>query len=274
MGVASVSVEDRTAAVRARRLRSRQGVGWGFALATSLLLPPTRALSRRTWIDSEKIPESGACIVVFNHLSYLDPMMTGDLLWGRGRLPRYLAKSTLFTTPFVGRVLRSAKQIPVARLTPHALDAYSAAVEALRTGELLAIYPEGTLTRDPDLWPMRGKSGAARIALATGAPVIPVGHWGAQDTLRPYSKLPRLWPRGAVTLKVGDPVDLDDLVGDDPTAEVVHEATDRIMAAIVAIVEDLRGEPAPPVRFDPRTAHLPQIGNPNRRRRRKKDDSR
>lgn len=269
-----MSVENRTAAERARVLRSRQGVGWGFKIATAVLLPPTRALSSRTWIDADRIPESGACILVFNHLSYLDPMMTGDLIWSRGRLPRYLAKSTLFTTPFVGRVLRSAEQIPVARLTPHALDAYSAAVEALRNGELLAIYPEGTLTRDPDLWPMRGKSGAARIALATGVPVLPVGQWGAQETLKPYAKIPRLWPRGSATLKVGPPVELDDLIAEDPTPEVVQEATDRIMAAIVDIVEDLRGEEAPPVRFDPRAHHLPQIGNPNRRPHRKKDDSR
>lgn len=252
-------------------------MGWGFRLGTSLLLPPTRALSRRTWIGAEKIPESGACIVVFNHLSYLDPLMTGDLLWSRGRLPRYLAKSTLFTTPLVGPMLRSAGQIPVARLSADAVDAYTAALKALADGELLAIYPEGSLTRDPDGWPMRGKSGAARIALASGAPVIPVGHWGVQETLPPYSTRPRLLPRGAVTLKVGDPVDLSDL--SDPSGvphppAVVQEATDRIMAAIVAIVEDLRGEPAPPVRFDPRAAHLPQIGNPNRRRRRKKDDSR
>lgn len=269
-----MSVGDRTAARRARRLRSRQGVGWGYALGTGLLLPPARALTRRHWIDADKIPETGAGIVVFNHVSYLDPLLTGDLLWGRGRLPRYLVKSTLFKSRFSGAVLRSGKQIPVARLTSDAVDAYSAAVQALADGELLAIYPEGSLTRDPAGWPMRGKSGAARIALATGVPVIPVGHWGSHETLAPYARFPRLWPRGSVTLKVGDPVDLADLLEVEHTPEVVQEATDRIMAAIVSIVEDLRGEPAPRVRFDPRDAHLPQIGNPNRRRRRKKDDSR
>ncbi|QCX27025.1 lysophospholipid acyltransferase family protein [Nocardioides jishulii] len=257
----------------ARRRRATQRPGWGFTLGTALLLPPVRALSRREWIGVERIPEAGGCIVVLNHVSYLDPVMTGDLLWSRGRLPRYLAKSALFTTPVVGAVLRSARQIPVERLTPHAVGAYAAAVEAVNAGELLAVYPEGTLTRDPDLWPMRGKSGAARIALATGAPVIPVGHWGSHDTLAPYSLVPRLWPRGKVTMKVGEPVDLSDLLGREPTPEVIDQTTDRIMAAVVAIVEELRQAEAPPERFDPQAAGVTEIGKPmkKKRTRRKKD---
>ncbi|QCC78645.1 1-acyl-sn-glycerol-3-phosphate acyltransferase [Nocardioides daphniae] len=238
-----------------------------------LLLPPVRALSRREWSGVEKIPETGGCIVVLNHVSHLDPIMTGDLLWSRGRLPRYLAKKALFTTPVVGAFLRNARQIPVERLSTHAADAYSAAVAAVEAGELLAVYPEGTLTRDPDLWPMRGKSGAARIALATRAPVIPVGHWGAHTTLPPYSAVPRLWPRGRIAMKVGDPVDLADLYDREPTREVVDEATDRIMAAVVAIVEELRQAEAPPERYDPHRSGVKEIGNPTKqkRTRRKKD---
>lgn len=245
-----------------RRLLA-QRPGWGFWIGTTLLLPPLRALSARTWHHVERIPETGGCIVVLNHLSYLDPLMTGDLLWSRGRIPRYLVKEALFRPPLMRSVLRNAQQIPVARLSSQALDAYGAAVAAVNAGECLAVYPEGTLTRDPDLWPMRGKSGAARIALATGAPVIPVAHWGAQETLGPYARFPRLWPRGRVTLTVGEPVDLADL-GGEATPEAVQQATDRIMAALVALMEELRQAEAPAQRYDPRDAGVAQIGNPRR----------
>ena len=239
-----------------------------------MLLPPTRAMAERVWIDVDRIPETGGCIVAFNHVSHIDPMITGDVIWSRGRLPRYLAKASLFSTPFVVQVLRSAGQIPVARMTANALDAYTAAVNAVNAGELLAVYPEGTLTRDPDLWPMRGKTGVARIALATGAPVLPMGHWGSHEVMPPYSKIPRFWRRGRVSVKVGEPVDLSDLLQVEPTPAVVQEAVDRIMAAIVAVVEDLRDEVAPPVRFDPVRAGVTVIGNPRQRSLRKRGNKR
>ena len=126
----------------------------------------------------------------------------------------------------------------------------------------MVVYPEGTITRDPGLWPMTGKSGAARIALATGCPVVPVGQWGAQHLLAPYAKKPDLFPRKTVTMKVGDPVDLTDLLALPPSTAVTQQATDRIMAAITALVEDVRGETAPAERFDMRKAGVPETGNP------------
>ena len=116
---------------------------------------------------------------------------------------------------------------------------------------------------------MRGKSGAARLALATGVPVIPVGQWGAHLLLPPYTKKPHLFPRKHITMRAGDPVPLDDLRAVEATPAVVQAATDRIMAAIVGIVEDLRGGKAPAVRFDPRAAGVTAIGNPNKRVRRR-----
>ena len=114
----------------------------------------------------------------------------------------------------------------------------------------MVVYPEGTITRDPGLWPMRGKSGAARIALETGCPVIPVGQWGAQELLAPYAKKPDLFPRKKIVMLVGDPVDLSDLATKERTHEVVQQATDRIMAAVTHLVEEIRGETAPAERFD------------------------
>jgi 1-acyl-sn-glycerol-3-phosphate acyltransferase len=110
---------------------------------------------------------------------------------------------------------------------------------------------------------MKGKTGAARIALATGCPVIPVGQWGAQEVLPPYTKTPHLVPRKNIVMKAGDPVPLDDLVTGPHTAEATAQATERIMAAITSLVEDVRGGTAPAERFDPRQRGVREIGNPH-----------
>jgi 1-acyl-sn-glycerol-3-phosphate acyltransferase len=130
----------------------------------------------------------------------------------------------------------------------------------------VVVYPEGTITRDPDLWPMRGKTGAARIALATGCPVIPVAQWGVQDLLAPYAKKPDLFPRKRITYRAGDPVPLDDLLTQPASNEVTLEATERIMAAITALLEEIRGAKAPAVRYDPRATGTAEIGNPNKKK--------
>ena len=256
--------------MRVRKLEQRRG--WAYTVAASILKPTLLAASSRTWIDGEKIPETGGCIVAVNHISHVDPLLTAHFLYDHGRLPRYLAKSGLFSNRALGGFLTSAGQIPVERLSRNAVGAFDAAVAAVRAGECVVVYPEGTLTRDPDLWPMKGKSGASRIALDTGAPVVPVGHWGAQDILAPYSKKPVLVPRQRVTMKAGDPVALDDLVAGPHSVEAITQATERIMTAITALVADIRHEDAPAERFDPRAHGVRETGNPNddaRRARRK-----
>ncbi len=246
--------------MRVRKLEKRRG--WAFTVAATILKPTLLTASSRTWIDGEKIPATGGCIVVLNHISHLDPLFSAHFVYDHGRLPRYLAKSGLFSNKYLAGFLTSAGQIPVERLTRNAVGAYDAAVKAIGEGECIVVYPEGTLTRDPDLWPMKGKTGAARIALATGCPVIPVGHWGAQEILPPYTKTPHLLPRKNIVMKAGDPVQLDDLVAQPLTAETIVQATDRIMTAITAIVADLRGETAPTQRYDPRATGVREIGNP------------
>ena len=176
--------------------------------------PTLLSATSRTWIDGEKIPATGGCIVVANHISHLDPLLTAYFVYDHGRIPRYLAKSGLFRTKFVGTFLSSADQIPVERLSRNAIGAYDAAVQAVDEGECVVVYPEGTLTRDPDLWPMNGKSGAARIALATGVsgdPGRPLGCPGRAPALHEAAA-----PRSRAstsTMKAGDPVPLDDLLG-------------------------------------------------------------
>lgn len=249
-----------------RPMRERRGAA--FTIAAIILKPLLWTLTRPHWVDGEKIPAEGGAVVVANHVSYADPATFAHLMWDHGRLPRFLAKAALFEVFFVGWVLRSSGQIPVYRLTTDAAQAFRAAVAAVETGKVVIVYPEGTLTRDPGMWPMRGRTGAARIALTSGVPVVPVAQWGAQDLLRPYAKRPRLWPPTKVYAKVGDPVDLDDLRGRPISHDVLTEATDRIMSAITRQLEDIRGESAPPVRFDPRAAGVQQIGNPHDARRR------
>ena len=197
--------------------------------------------------------------------SYLDPLMAAHLVYDHGRLPHYLAKSGLFKNKALAVFLRSAGQIPVERLSKNAVGAFDAAVQAVHDGKCVVVYPEGTITRDPAGWPMTGKSGAARIALETGCPVIPVGQWGAQQLLAPYAKKPDLFPRKLVTMKVGPPIPLDDLRAKQRSIAVINETTDRIMAAITALVEDVRGETAPAERFDMRKAGVRQTGNPNKK---------
>jgi len=242
----------------------RDDRGWAGLTAVAILKPALRAFTRHEWIDGDKLPAAGGCVVVANHISHVDPITLAHMLHDNGRMPRYLAKAALFDVFFVGTILRSTGQIPVARMTNEASSAFSAAVEAVHAGKAVIFYPEGTLTRDPDLWPMVGKTGAARVALESGVPVIPIAQWGQQHILYPYGKRPKLVPPQTVRIKVGDPVDLHDLQQEEITNALLHRATDRIMAAITALLEDLRDEKAPSVRFDPRKKGVKQIGNPNR----------
>jgi 1-acyl-sn-glycerol-3-phosphate acyltransferase len=252
--------------VTVRKLQQKRG--WTFNLAVPIVKPTLLAITRRDWVGGEKIPATGGCILVFNHISHLDPLIAAHYVYDHGRLPRYLAKSGLFKNKALGSFLRAAGQIPVERLSRNAVGAFDAAVEAVRNGECVVVYPEGTLTRDPDLWPMKGKSGAARIALETGCPVIPVGQWGAQEVLPPYSKKPHLLPRTTISMLAGDPVDLSDLVTQPRSIETINAATDRIMAALTTLVAEIRGEEAPAQIFDPRSAGVRPTGNPKKKDRR------
>ncbi|HNN48135.1 MAG TPA: lysophospholipid acyltransferase family protein [Marmoricola sp.] len=245
---------------RVRPLRERRG--WAWSLAIALLKPQLLAFTRRRWIHGERIPASGGCIVVANHISHIDPLCLGHMLYDHGRIPRFLGKDTLFEIPFLKQVLKNAQQIPVHRLSDGAARAYTDAVAALQKGEMIMVYPEGSITKDPDGWPMRGKTGAAHLALTTGCPVVPVGQWGAQEVLPPYTRDFHLFPPRTVTFIVGEPVDLGELVDAEITGEVLRSGTDLIMGAITKLVEEARGEVAPAVRFDPRSAGISETGRP------------
>ncbi len=230
---------------RARRLPI------AYRLVALVLRPLLLLLTKRDWRGAEHLPTSGGFVVAPNHVSYADPLVFAHFLYDNERPPFFLAKDSLFRIPVVGGVIRLAGQIPVYRNTAGAAFAYRAAVDAIGAGKAVAIFPEGTITRDPGLWPMRGKTGAARVALETRCPLIPVAQWGAQDLLAPYGKRLRLLPRKTMHMSAGPPVDLTDLYGLPIDARVLRVATDRLMDAITVQLALLRGEPAPPTRFDP-----------------------
>jgi 1-acyl-sn-glycerol-3-phosphate acyltransferase len=218
------------------------------------LWPTLMAITKRDWQGTENLqrnyPPTDGIVVAANHLSWFDPLPLCHVLWDNGRPPRILVKDSLFRTPVLKHVLTGAGQIPVARATEDAAKAVAAAVDAVADGEAVVLYPEGTITRDPDLWPMSGRTGAARIALMSGAPVIPVAQWGAQDVMRPYRKEFRVLPRKTMRFAIGPSVDLDDLRGRPIDSAVLEEATGRILDDITGLLAGLRQAQPPAQRLD------------------------
>ncbi|SDQ75259.1 1-acyl-sn-glycerol-3-phosphate acyltransferase [Quadrisphaera sp. DSM 44207] len=229
----------------------QRGIGPAFNAAALLLRPPLRLLTTRSWQGAQHLPRDRGFVVVSNHVSWSDPVTLADFLLTHGVRPRFLAKQSLFEVPVVGAVLRATRQVPVLRGTSDVTTALSAAQEAVLAGECVVVYPDGTLTKDPQQWPMAGKTGAARIALATGCPVVPLAQWGPHQLL-PRVGRPQLWPRPRLRVLVGEPVDLSAFAGRPLTSEVLREATEVVVGAVTALLEQLRGESAPP-RWDPRT---------------------
>jgi 1-acyl-sn-glycerol-3-phosphate acyltransferase len=217
-----------------------------------IVRPPMLAMTRRDWRGTENLPTEGGFIVASNHMTNIDPLTFAHFLWDNGFAPKILAKASLFTVPVLGAVLRATGQIPVHRNTSSAGDSLTAGIAALEAGEAVAVFPEGTLTRDPDLWPMVGKTGIARLALSTRAPVIPVAQWGAQTLLARYGKVLKPFPRKRVTVVAGPPVYLDDLYDRPQDTKTLREVTERVMTAITALLQEVRGGEPPAVRYDMR----------------------
>ena len=226
-----------------------------YRFAICVLKPCCLLLWRREAAGLEHLPREGGMIVAVNHISHLDPIAVCDhLLYDAMLAPRFLAKSSLFKgRGLVATVMRGADQIPVHRHTADASKALDSAVEALSRGETIVLYPEGTVSRDPQKWPMAGRTGVARLALLSGAPVLPLAQWGAQEILDSYrSKGFHPFPRRTMRFRLGPPVDLGEYEGRPMSAEVLRQATDRVMDAITRELEVLRGDKAPPQRMDHR----------------------
>lgn len=220
-----------------------------LVFAGTLIHRTMRLITRADWGGQANVPQTGPVIFTPNHISSLDPLVIAEFIVYSGRWPRFLARANLFDVPIIRGVLQRAGQIPVHRGSRRAKDALVAADQAIGADRAVIIYPEGTITFDPLEWPMAAHTGAARLALRTGAPVVPIGQWGANYALPPRGirkfRL-RRWP---VTVVCGTPVDLSDLDGAWQDRAAVHEATVRIMTAITGQVEQARGAQAPADRW-------------------------
>ena len=215
-----------------------------------LFRPVLSTLIRNKWAGQENIPKTGPVIIAPNHMSYVDWGTDAVFFYGAGRYPTFMIKASAFKVRFIGKLLYGCGQIPVNRGAADAAVALKQAEQQLKEGAAVIIYPEGTATRDPDLWPMVAKTGVARVALATGAPVIPVAHWGTQNVLPYGTKKPKVWPRQTVRTVAGKPVDLSEWAGKHTSARALRAATDAIMSEVTALVASLRDEEPPAIPFD------------------------
>ena len=223
-----------------------------FRLMAAIAVPPIDLIAKLKITGVEHIPKTGAFVLAPNHYSEIDPLIVGVAMWKIGRMPHYMAKASLFKVPVVGKLLHASGQIPVERAdSGKRSDPLAAAKRIAEQGLAVVVYPEGSLTRDPDLWPMRGKTGAVRTALEQGVPVIPAAHWGTQLVMPRYAKRINVFPRKTVHVKFGPQVDLARFADRKLDSVALAEATDLVMDAITALFEELRGEKAPAERWDP-----------------------
>ena len=217
----------------------------GFRFLRGVLRPVMMRWTDRHWSGTENLPSEGGYIVVANHATNADPISFGHFLVDNHVPVKILAKAELFRVPVFGRLITSAGMIPVERGTSHAIDSLRYAKEALARGEVIGIFPEGTLTHDPDGWPMRAKTGAARLALESGVPVIPIAQWGMHRIMPRHTGKIISFRRQRVDVMAGPAVDLSDLQGQEISGSVLREATDRIMAEIRRMLGEIRGETPP-----------------------------
>jgi len=210
----------------------------------------------------ENVPPTGAYILAGNHVTYLDALAVAYMTFFKlKRGPHFLAKGPLFNVPILGPILRGCGQIPVYRNGRVNSEPMDAAKMFLGAGRVITIFPEGTLTRDPEGWPMKGRPGAVRLALETGTPVIPLGQWGTEAIMPTYGKkfLPQPWH--ACRIIIGKEVNLDKFRGRKLTNVELLEATDVVMQEILKLTAEVRQEKAPASLYDSRAEGLPNTGN-------------
>jgi 1-acyl-sn-glycerol-3-phosphate acyltransferase len=228
-----------------------------YFVAASMVRPSLALLVDRRYDGFEHVPRGQGCIICANHITEIDPIVVGHAFYVHGLYAHFLAKDSLFRNRAAGAMLRAMGQIPVERRASAGQRSLAEARRVLDYGGVIVIYPEGTLTRDPALWPMRARSGAARLALETGAPVLPLAQWGAHELLPPYARRLRIRPRKTVQVRVGAPLDLSAFAGRPLEREVLEGAMEHIQTSTTMLLASLRHEPPPLVRFDPNASPRP-----------------
>jgi 1-acyl-sn-glycerol-3-phosphate acyltransferase len=228
-------------------LAAREKGGFWVGAAAALFYP-LAWLGRSTYRGGERIPQQGGALLVMNHVSHLDPAVDAVFVHRHNRVPRFLAKESLFRAPIFGKIITGSGSIPVYRGSADAGESLRAARQALRDGKLVVIYPDGTITKDPNWWPMRPHTGVARLILDNldnDVPILPVARWGTQEILNGYTKKFRPFPRKPVTIVVGEPMDLSAYKGQPITNALLREVTDLAMNEVKKLLADIRQEAAP-----------------------------
>ena len=237
------------------------GTNLAISVITKTLIPILNLVGKKVWRGGENIPKSGKIIIASNHVSYLDVFFFAHFLIRNGRAPRFIGKEGVFRVPVIGKILLAAGQVPVMRESKDASKALEHAVKLLEAGHCLGVYPEGTLTRDLQGWPMVGKTGLARLAIITKTPVVPVAQWGSQVVMPTYEKKIKVFPRTQIKILAGKSLDFSQWYGRENDPVALAEATAFAMRAITDLLEELRGEKRPEAIFDPHDSDLPRTGN-------------
>jgi 1-acyl-sn-glycerol-3-phosphate acyltransferase len=232
--------------------RAERDYSPGWRRFTKVVIPLlVGIMMKREDRGKENVPRDGGIIMAPNHLSYADWGAVAMFCYRSGHYPVFLIKSGVFDVKYIGSFMRKVGQLPVYRGRADAALVLRDAEQGIKRGACVIVYPEGTASRDPNQWPMRARTGVARLALSTGAPVVPVAHWGAQAILPYGSKKPRLFPHHRVRIVAGPPVDLSAFAGKPLTRDVLRGATDAIMADVTQLLAGLRGEQPPAIAYDP-----------------------
>lgn len=222
-----------------------------ISFAAVLFYPVVYLLARFRLKGRENVPAEGPVLLVLNHVSHLDPVYDAVAVHRARRLPRFLAKHTLWNIPVVRNLLTGAEQIPVYRGTADAQQSLRDAHQALANGKMIIIYPDGTITKDPDGWPMTPRPGLARLALEHDIPVVPAARWGTRDILDGYQKKFRPFPRKTVTIAFGEPIDLSEYKKRQIDTAVLREVTEVTMRRVRELLAEIRGETAPEEFYSP-----------------------
>lgn len=232
-----------------------------FKVLVGLLIPLIKLATKREWAGAERLPKGGF-IAVSNHISDADPLPFIHFLVAQGIYPAILGKRELFQIPVLRSLLTAIGVIPVDRDTAGAKNALAPALTSLAAGQCVVIYPEGTHTFDPSLWPMTAKTGAARLALDAGVPVVPIAQWGAQEFRHPHTGKFR-FRRFRSQILVGEPLCFTDLAANLKKSTAASQATAKLMHELTLLLAEIRGENPPAEPFDRR------LGSRRKKRRRR-----
>jgi 1-acyl-sn-glycerol-3-phosphate acyltransferase len=210
-----------------------------YLFAEALARPPVALWFNWRFEGMENVPPEGPVLVACNHISYFDPLAHAYMLVKAGRHPRFLTKRELYGNPLLRSVLGGSGQIPVERGSGSAAPV-EAARAALKQGEAVMIYPEATVTSNPDFTPMQGKAGVARLTLSSDVPVLPIAVWGSQHVWQRDGARDLRFGR-PIWLKAGPPMDFSEFEDGQEDPAVLRKVTDTVMDELTGLVNDLRG---------------------------------